>query len=157
MSKSKFWFLLAAVISLVGCSTSGTSILIGEGGAYPSTDPNSITLLVQPPQRGHTIIALVEGVAATDDYFTKARTEAAAIEAMKKEAARIGANAIVLTGKGTKPYGQVTVGNTAGSAYSYGTPTGFNTSAYATSVSSSVGWEKITFNGTAIRYTDDTQ
>jgi uncharacterized protein YbjQ (UPF0145 family) len=129
--------------------------LVGEAGAQPPTDPNSITLLIEPPQRKHTIIALVEGVAATDDYFTKARTEAAAIAALKEEAARIGANAIVLTGKGTKPYGQVTVGNTVGSAYGYDTAAGFNASAYATTVSSSMGWEKITFSGTAVRYADE--
>lgn len=146
--------VLALVVSLTACSTSGTSIMVGEGGAFPATDPNSIILLIEPPQKKHKIIALVEGVAATDDYFTKAKTEAAAMAVMKEEAARIGANAIVLTGKGTKPYGQVTVGNTVGSAYGYGTAAGFNANAYATTVSSSIGWERITFSGTAIRYTD---
>jgi len=155
MFKSTSALLIASVIGISACSTSGTSILVGEGGARPATEPSSITLLIEPPQRGHAIIALVEGVAATDDYFTKARTEAAAIAAMKEEAARIGANAIVLTGKGTKPYGQVTIGNTIGSASGYGTATGFNATAYATTVSSSLGWEKITFSGTAIRYTDE--
>jgi len=146
--------LILAFATLLGaCSTAGTSIKIGEAGAFPPTDPNSIVLLIEPPQKKHRIIALVEGVAATDDYFTKARTEAAAIEAMKKEAARIGANAIVLAGKGTKPYGQVTVGNSVDSAYGYGTAAGFNASGYATTVSSTMGWEKITFSGTAIRYT----
>ena len=155
MFKSKFALLLLAGAGLAACSTSGTSILVGEGGALPPTDPDAIALLIEPPQRKHTIIALVEGVAATDDYFTKARTEAAAIAAMREEAARIGANAIVLTGKGTKPYGQVTVGNTVGSAYGQGTSAGFNASAYATTVTSTMGWEKITFSGTAIRYTDE--
>lgn len=143
----------ASVLLLCACSTEGTSIRIGEAGPFPATDPNSVVLLVEPPQKKHQVIALVEGVAATDDYFTKARTEAAAIEAMKKEAAKAGANAIVLTGKGTKPYGQVAVGNTVGSAYGYGTAAGFNASGYATTVTSSMGWEKITFSGTAIRYT----
>jgi hypothetical protein len=147
--------MLATLIA--GCSTSGTSILIGEGGALPPTDPSSISLLLGPPQKKHTVVALVEGVAATDDYFTKAKTEAAAITAMKEEAARIGANAIVLTGKGTQPYGQVTVGNSTGSAYGSATATGFNTNSYATTVSSAMGWEKITFSGTAIRYTDESE
>jgi hypothetical protein len=154
MIKSKIALFALVATSVTACSTSGTSVLIGEGGPYAATDPSKITLLIEPPQRKHTIIALVEGVAATDDYLTKAKTEAAAIAAMKEEAARIGANAIVLTGKGSKPYGQVTVGNTVGSAYGYGTAAGFNASAYSTTVSSSLGWEKITFNGTAIRYTD---
>lgn len=155
MLKSKAALLAATLVGVTACSTSGTSILIGEGGALPPTDPNSISLLIEPPQKKHTVIALVEGVAATDDYFTKAKTEAAAITAMKEEAARIGANAIVLAGKGTSPYGQVTVGNSTGSAYGSATANGFNANAYATTVISSMGWEKITFSGTAIRYTNE--
>ena len=150
MFKGKSALLFALLVSVTACSTSGTSVLIGEGGAFPPTDPNSIPLLLEPPQKQHTIIALVEGVAATDDYFTKAKTQAAAIAAMREEAARIGANAIVLNGKDTQPYGQVTVGNSMASAYG----TAANVNAYATTVSSTMGWEKITFSGTAIRYTD---
>ena len=131
--------------------------MIGEGGARASTDPNSIVLLIEPPQRKHEVIALVEGVAATDDYFTKAKTEAAALKAMKEEAARIGANAVVLTGKGTKPYAQSTVTNTTANAYGTATANSFNVNGYATTVTSNLGWEKITFNGTAIRYTDSGQ
>jgi hypothetical protein len=137
-------------VLLAACSTSGTSIKIGEGGTHPPTDPTSIALLLGPPQKPHEVIALVEGVAATDDYLTRARTEAAAIEAMKKEAARIGANAIVLTGKSSAPYGQVGYATTTGSAVA----TGNYISGYATTVSSGLGWEKITFSGTAIRYAD---
>ncbi|VVP08648.1 hypothetical protein [Pseudomonas fluorescens] len=153
MKKVLIFLMLANLIT--GCSTSGTSVLIGQGVALPPTDPGSISLLLEPPQKKHTVIALVEGVAATDDYFTKAKTEAAAITAMKEEAARIGANAIVLTGKGTQPYGQLTVGNSTGSAFGSATATSFSANAYATTVSSSMGWEKITFSGTAIRYTDE--
>jgi hypothetical protein len=154
MFKIKMVAIAALAAFAAGCSTSGSSVLIGEGGSYPATDPASIRLLVQPPERKHEIIALVEGEAATDDYFTKPRTEAAAIAAMKEEAARIGANAIVLTGKGTRPYGQVSIGNTTGTAYGSVTGSQFNVSAFSTTTSSSVGWEKITFSGTAIRFTD---
>ncbi len=155
MFKSTFALLLLAGVGLAACSTSGTSILVGEGGAQPPTDPDAIARLIEPSQRKHTIIALVEGVAATDGYFTKARTETAAIAAMSEEAARIGANAIVLTGKGTKRYGQVTFGNTVGSSYGQRTSAGFNASAYATTVTSSMGWERITFSSIDIRYTDE--
>lgn len=135
---------------LAGCSTSGTSVPIGQAGRFSATPVEGIVLLAAPPERKHEIIALVEGVAATDDYLTKARTEAAALDAMKKEAARLGAHAIVLTGKGSAPYGQIGFVNTTGSA----TTIGNVTSGYAYSTVTSVGWEKITFSGTAIRYTD---
>jgi hypothetical protein len=141
---------LVFALFLSGCSTAGTSVPIGNAGSFAPTQPASIVLLVGAPERKHEIIALVEGQAATDDYLTKAKTEAAAIEAMKKEAARLGAHAIVLTGKGSAPYGQIGFANTTGSA----TTIGGYTSGYATTVGTTVGWEKITFSGTAIRYTD---
>lgn len=139
--------LSVLAIVLVGCSTSGTSVLIGDD-RYSATDPERITMLVEPPEREHVIIALVEGEASTDDYFTKARTEAAAIKAMREEAARIGANAIVLTGKGARPYGSVVVG----SGHTSIDPGGMG--AFGSSVSTGLGWEKITYTGTAIRYVD---
>lgn len=145
------WISILTAI-LVACSTSGTSIKIGDGGPYPPTDPISITLLLGPPERPHEVIAMVEGVAATDDYFTKAKTEAAAIEAMKKEAARIGANAIVLTGKDSKPYGQTGYTTTTGFANAAGN----SVSGFATTMTYGGGWEKITFSGTAIRYKEPT-
>jgi hypothetical protein len=135
---------------LAGCSTSGTSVPIGVAGNFAPTQPGAVILLVAAPERKHEIIALVEGTAATDDYLTKAKTEAAAIEAMKNEAARLGAHAIVLTGKGSAPYGQIGFATTSGSANVVG---GY-ASGYATTVGTSVGWEKITFSGTAIRYAD---
>ena len=143
---------IAAAVS-AGCSTAGTSIPIGEQPqGVVATDPATITLLVEPPARPHNIVALVEGVAATDDYFTEARTQAAALEAMKKEAARLGANAIVLTGKGREPYGQMVIANS--SANASGTVVGNSValSGYSTTVAQSVGWQKIRFAGTAIRY-----
>ena len=149
--KSALIVILATLIA--GCSTSGTSIKIGEDGHYTPTSPDSISLLLEAPQKKHQIIALVEGVAATDDYFTKARTETAAIEAMKEEAARIGANAIVLTGKNSAPYGQIGFASTTGSAIAAGN----HINGYATTVSSGLGWEKITFSGTAIRYVDNSE
>jgi hypothetical protein len=142
-------FLIVFATFVAGCSTSGSAIKIGDESFSP-TDPAEISLLLQPPERKHSVIALVEGVAATDDYFTKPRTEAAAIAAMKEEAARIGAHAIVLTGKGTAPYGQFVISNSSGSAYVAGS----SVTATALTTSSTVGWEKYTFSGTAIRYSD---
>lgn len=139
----------AAVLALAACSTSGTSIQLGSG-AYQPTSPDAVVLLAAPPESKHEVIALVEGVAATDDYFTRGRTQAAAVAALKKEAARIGAHAVVLTGKSTTPYGQVSVGSGTGSAY----VTGNMVNGYFTTTSTTMGWEKITISGHAIRYAD---
>lgn len=140
---------ILAVMALAACSTTGTSVPIG-GKTFSPTPIEEVVLLAEPPDRPHEIIALVEGEAATDDYLTKAKTEAAAITAMREEAARIGAHAIVLTGKGTRPYGSVSITNgTATVVTSPGAASGFGSS-----VSTGLGWEKITFSGTAVRYTD---
>ena len=138
-----------ALISLCfsGCATEGTSIPIGTAKNYAPTAPDGIVLLVAPPQQRHEIIALVEGVASTDDYLSEKRTQDAAIEAMRKEAARLGANAIVLTSKGTEPYAQVTTGT--GAAFGGGAG-----NAYFSSVSQTMGWQKIRIGGTAVRYTE---
>lgn len=144
---SKKTTVLLAALATAACSTAGTSIRVGER-VYPPTPPGTVTLLVAPPERRHEIIALVEGVAATDDYFTRERTQAAAIEALRKEAARIGAHAVVLTGKGSTPYGSVTVGGAHGSAIASGNVI----TGYMTITSTTMGWEKITISGNAIRY-----
>lgn len=138
--------LLILLAFLAACSTSGTSIPIGKT-VYPSVPPESVYLLLESPKEPHEIIAVVEGVAATDDYFTKKRTETAALDAMKKEAARLGADAIILENKSTKPYGNVVVSNSSASAYNLAG----NISAYGTATAYGLGWEKITFSGFAIK------
>jgi len=145
---------LFALSMLQGCATEGMSIPIGDAKTYPPTAPEQITLLVAPPTKSHEIIALVDGVASTDDYLSVARTQAAAIDAMKKEAARLGANAIVITGRGSQPYAQVTTtsGNSSATAVAAGnTAVG---SGFFTSTSTTLGFEKIQISGSAIRYTD---
>lgn len=148
--------LFAAGMLSVGCSTEGTAIPIGDSSrVFPATDPAMVSLLVEPPSRPHEIIALVEGVAATDDYFSETRTQAAALDAMKKQAAKLGSHAIVLTGKGREPYGQVTIANTTATASGAAVGNTALMSGFATTTGSTVGWEKIRFAGTAIRYKDE--
>ncbi len=146
---------IATAVASAGCSTAGTAIPIGDHAhAFDATDPATITLLIEPPSKAHDIVALVEGVAATDDYFTEARTQAAALDAMKKAAAEQGANAIVLTGKGKEPYGQMTIVNSSANATGTAVGNSVALSGYATTVGQTVGWQKIRFTGTAIRFKD---
>jgi hypothetical protein len=146
---------IVATTVLAGCSTAGTAIPIGDQSqTFAPTDHTKIALLIEPPAKTHEIIALVEGVAATDDYLTEARTQEAALNAMKKAAAQLGANAIVLTGKGKEPYGQMTIVNTSANASATAIGDSVALAGYATSVGQTVGWEKFRFAGTAIRYKD---
>lgn len=141
LRRQLFLILTAIILPFSpGCSTAGSSIPLGTAANFSPTDPAKIEFLIEEPTRPHVKIALVEGTAATDDYFTAARTQAAALDAMKKEAARLGAHAIILAAKGSTPYGQVIIANTTGTAR------------FATTTGVGLGWEKITLSGTAIRY-----
>lgn len=141
---------LIATTLLSACATEGTSILIGANNQHPPIDPQKVIILLRPPETRHEIVALVEGVASTDDYLSEKRTQDAAVMAMKKEAAKLGAQAIVLTEKGRTPYAQMTVGNAFGSgtAATYG-QNAFGSS-YFTSIGTTMGFEKIRVSGTAI-------
>jgi len=97
-------FFLLAVLAVAGCSTSGVAIPIGSA-SYPPTAPDSVVILSEKPSRPHVDIALVDGTAATDDYFTQERTQAAALKAMREKAATLGAHAIIITNRGNRPYG----------------------------------------------------
>lgn len=136
------FLLLCATLATGGCATEGISIPIGEQRFSP-TDPAGIALLISEPSRPHVVVAMVEGVASTDDYLSEARTQAAAIEAMRKEAARVGANAVLLTGKATEANGSTTVAN------------GALGPGYFTAVATTMGFQKIRIAGTAIRYTGE--
>lgn len=146
--------LLGLLLTASGCATEGMSIPIGAQRSLAPTNPDEILMLIEPPAKAHEIIALVEGVASTDDYLTERRTQDAAVKAMKKEAARLGANAIVLTGKGREPYAQVTVGGGSGTAYAHAVGNGAFGSAYFSSTSTTMGWQKIRIGGSAIRFTE---
>lgn len=133
---------LLAMSTIAGCATEGTSIPIGEQRFAP-TDPARLVLLMSEPSRAHAVVAMVEGVAATDDYFgSEAKTQAAAIEAMRKEAARLGAHAVVLSGKSNEASGAITTGN------------GIVSGGYFTATATTMGFQKIRVAGTAIRYAD---
>lgn len=120
------WLALACLL-VGGCSTSGVAIPLGTA-TYAATSPDSVEILAQAPTRPYVDVALVDGTAATDDYFTQEKTQAAALKAMKEKAAQLGANAIIITSKGNRPYGDT-----------------------------AFGFEKLQLSGKAIRYTEGQQ
>jgi hypothetical protein len=144
-------FAFVICIALIGgCATEGMSIPIGMQRTFVPTNPDSVLILLGPPRQTHEIIALVEGVASTDDYLSERRTQDAAIKTMKKEAARLGATAIVLTAKGQEPYAQMSVASTTGTAYANAAGDSAMGSAYYTTVRTTMGWQKMRVAGTAV-------
>lgn len=147
--------LLAA---LWGCATpEGMSIPIGEARNYAPTDPEKIVILLRPPERKHEIVALVEGFASSESYTSIALTQAAAVGAMRQEAARLGAHAIVLTARGAPPYGygkEAEDEDDAAIAKALGKNALVFGAAYYTITSLAMGAEKIQVGGTALRILD---
>lgn len=142
MQKRLVILALLTMGAIAGCATEGTSIPIGEQRFAP-TDPVSLVLLTSEPSRAHTVVAMVEGVAATDDYFgSEAKTQAAAVQAMRKEAARLGAHAVVLSGKSSEASAAITTGN------------GIVSGGYFTATATTMGFQKIRVAGKAIRYAE---
>jgi hypothetical protein len=165
--KSLQFILGLLVLVLANCANDGTSLQIGEQ-VYPPTDPLQVSILIGPPQRKHVVVGLVDSQASTDDYLSKSRAQAAAVRILKEQAAKLGANAIVLTAKGSQPYGQMTLmtSNTNAMANSYGTAqaniigntiygqgnTKTNLSSFTNSTAMTFGWQLMQLGGTAVRY-----
>lgn len=142
--------------ALWGCAApEGMSIPIGEARNYAPTDPEKVVILLRPPPRRHEIVALVEGFASSESYPSTALTQAAAVGAMKQEAARLGAHAIVLTARGAPPYGKETEGeDDEAVAKALGKNALVFGAAYYTITSLAMGAEKIQVGGTALRFMD---
>jgi len=94
------WMVLA--VTLTGCAT-GSGVVTGQTRA--PIDFMQVKVLLQPPPN-HEVIGLVE--ARSMGGFSDQEKQNYALEELKKQAAAIGANAIVLNTSGT----EVTTGST---------------------------------------------
>ena len=93
---NKILYLLLAVTLLSGCSiieTSGATHIL-NGQAYPATDVQSIQILLEPPSQDYIVVGLVEsrGMGIT----TESKDLELSMLALKNEAAKIGANAVII-------------------------------------------------------------
>ena len=100
----KYILFLLTTLLVTACSTTGVAIPLGDATHAP-TAIASIEILGAAPKRPYVDIALVDGIAATDDYFTQERTQAAALNALKEAAAKVGANAVIVTARANRSYG----------------------------------------------------
>ncbi|MCF7908165.1 MAG: hypothetical protein K9L86_04760 [Candidatus Omnitrophica bacterium] len=81
---------------LIGCAT-GSVILTGT--ARPSTDPQSVKLYLEEPKK-YDVLGVVE--ASSDSGWTDQDSQDYAVAELKKQAAKIGANGVLLTNTGTQ-------------------------------------------------------
>ena len=87
----KITCLFACLLILAGCS-SGSYILTGD--AKPTTNPDDIKLYLESPQEYETIG--IEEASSKVDFSSQTATNRA-VKELKKQAAKIGANGILLT------------------------------------------------------------
>jgi hypothetical protein len=84
---------------LIGCAT-GSYIITGK--ARPAISPTEVKVYPNPPSQYETI-GIVE--ASSDVGFSTQAAQDRAIEELKKQAAKIGANGVILTNTGNRTSG----------------------------------------------------
>ena len=91
ISLKKICIFVLLPVFLLGCAT-GSSIITGN--VRPATDPELVMIYLEPPEN-FEIIGLVE--AASDVEFSRQMAQDRTIQRLKIEAAKIGANGVVLS------------------------------------------------------------
>jgi hypothetical protein len=118
MLKSKIPKIVAvaalAAITMAGCQTS--HVLVGH--ARPPISPEQVVVYLHPPAEKYEEIALLDTSSKGSFAITAQGKTNAVIERLKKEAASLGANGILLSGIGDQATGSV--GSGFGSATSSG-------------------------------------
>lgn len=91
---------------LVGCASSSSRLV---GPAHPPLNPSEVRIYKAPPPH-YQEIATLDAISGTSFFHGSAQGEAAAIEKLRVEAAKVGANGILLTLVGDRPNGSIGVG-----------------------------------------------
>ena len=109
---------LAVLVLFAGSScnvTSGSRIMVGN--ARPAIAPESVKIYLRPPAK-YEEIAIVNASSKNAFASDQSLTDSA-LSRMKKDAAKLGANGILLSGVGTQQIGSI--GQSFGSATAYST------------------------------------
>lgn len=101
-------FFLSIIILLAGCASS--HVLVGK--VRPPIFPSDVKLHLHPPAKFEEI-AHIEASSKNSWTFTEQEKINKAIERLKKEAAKLGANGIILKDSATQHVGMVSSGAAA--------------------------------------------
>ena len=97
---------IISLLSVCGCVTS--HVIVGK--VRPPIAPDQVQLYLHPPATKYEEIALLESSSKNSFSFTAQGKTNAVIERMKNDAAKLGANGILLEGVGDKATGSVGTG-----------------------------------------------
>ena len=110
---------LALTVMLLGCATS-SHVMIGT--ARPPISPESVRVYVQPPEK-YEEIAAIDATSQGSFAVTSQQNMDKAIARMKEEAAKLGANGVLLQGVQDQQSGSIGTG-VGSSSYGPGSSTG---------------------------------
>ena len=109
----------AAALVLLGCSTS-SHVMIGT--AHPPISPESVRIYLQPPEK-YEQIATLDASSQGSLAVTSQQNMDKAIARLKEEAAKLGANGVLLQGVQDQQSGSIGTG-VGSSSYGPGSSTG---------------------------------
>jgi hypothetical protein len=105
--------LVIAILAFTGaCTTS--HVMIGK--ARPPISPEQVVIYTRPPEMPYEEIARIETSSQGSFSFTAQRKTDAVIRRLKEEAAKLGANGVLLEGIGDQASGSI---GTGGGSTSY--------------------------------------
>ncbi|MDR1199618.1 MAG: hypothetical protein LBK94_11535 [Prevotellaceae bacterium] len=86
-------------LTILSCATGSTIV---TGTVRPAINPTEVKIYLEPPFQ-YEVIGIVES--SSDVEFSSQSAQDRAINKLKKQAAKIGANGIILTNVATQPTG----------------------------------------------------
>lgn len=107
--RTVFW---VSLLALTGCATS--HVMLGK--ARPPISPDHVTIYNSPPPRYEEIARIETSSQGSFSFTAQGKTDAV-IQRLKVEAAKLGANGVLLQGIGDQPSGSI---GTGGGSTSYG-------------------------------------
>lgn len=137
--------ILAALASaaLLGCAAQ-SHVIVGK--VRPPISPDQVKIYLEPP-RAFEKIAIIDASSQGSMAFTQQQKMDKAIARLKEEAAKVGANGVLLQGSGSQAVGSVGTG--------FGSATAAGNTAYGTGVGISGNVFVQAANGIAIYVTQE--
>ncbi|MBW8824182.1 MAG: hypothetical protein JF567_08155 [Xanthomonadales bacterium] len=107
------WMILILALGLAGCATSSHVL---TGTARPAISPDQVKLYSAPPGGRYEQIAVIDAISSQSLAVTSQQKSDKVVARLKEEAAKLGANGIILQGIANETSGGgVSVGGYGGS------------------------------------------
>lgn len=110
--KVSFGVVLSGMMLLAACASPSSSVLIGE--ARPEISVEQVKVYLEKPE-SYEEIALIEATSDSSWSFSEQAKMEAVLNRLKQEAAKVGANGVLLQKTGDRKDNSVYVGTGAGS------------------------------------------